>query len=68
VIWGEPLGLTYTVQWLIDSGPPSVSWSRPTPPQSNQPTLDFADHEVTQKLEAGSRAEAYRIARENGWI
>ncbi|MGH3338784.1 MAG: LuxR C-terminal-related transcriptional regulator, partial [Propionibacteriaceae bacterium] len=23
---------------------------------------------ITQKLEAGSRAEAYRIARENGWI
>jgi glucuronide carrier protein len=23
---------------------------------------------VTQKLEAGSRADAYRIARENGWI
>jgi hypothetical protein len=35
----------YTVQWLIESRPPSVSWSRPTPPQSNQPTLDFADHE-----------------------
>jgi len=36
---------THTVQWLIESRPPSVSWSRPTPPQSNQPTLDFADHE-----------------------
>ena len=23
---------------------------------------------ITQKLEAGSRAEAYRLARENGWI
>jgi DNA-binding CsgD family transcriptional regulator len=23
---------------------------------------------ITQKLEAGLRAEAYRIARENGWI
>jgi DNA-binding CsgD family transcriptional regulator len=23
---------------------------------------------ITKKLEAGSRAEAYRIARENGWI
>jgi Family of unknown function (DUF6459) len=36
---------TYTVQWLIESRPPSVSWSRPTPLQSNQPTLDFTDHE-----------------------
>lgn len=23
---------------------------------------------ITKKLEAGSRAEAYKIARENGWI
>jgi two-component system, NarL family, response regulator DesR len=23
---------------------------------------------ITQKLEAGSRAEAYRIARDHGWI
>ena len=36
---------TYTVHWLIESRPPGVSWSRPTPPQSNQPTLDFTDHE-----------------------
>src|SRR4029453_17507714 len=36
---------TSSVQWLIESRPPSVSWTRPTPPQSNQPTLEFADHE-----------------------
>jgi hypothetical protein len=36
---------TSSVQWLIESRPPSLSWSRPSPPQSNQPPLDFADHE-----------------------
>jgi hypothetical protein len=36
---------TYTVHWLIESRPPSVSWSRPLTPQSNQPTLDFTDRE-----------------------
>jgi hypothetical protein len=36
---------TYSVQWLIESRPPSLSWSRPSPPQSNQPPLDFTDHE-----------------------
>jgi hypothetical protein len=36
---------TFSVQWLIESRPPSLSWSRPSPPQSNQPPLDFTDHE-----------------------
>jgi hypothetical protein len=36
---------TYTVQRLIESRPPGVSWSRPSPPQSNQPPLDFTDYE-----------------------
>jgi hypothetical protein len=36
---------TYTVQWLIESRPPGVSWSRPSPAQPNQPPLDFTDHE-----------------------
>jgi hypothetical protein len=36
---------TSSVQWLIESRPPSLSWSRPSPQQSNQPPLDFADHE-----------------------
>jgi Family of unknown function (DUF6459) len=36
---------TCTVQWLIESRPPGVSWSRPSPAQPNQPPLDFTDHE-----------------------
>ena len=43
----------YTVQRLIESRPPSVSWSRPSPPQSNQPALDFTSHEPDQ-AEAGA--------------
>jgi hypothetical protein len=33
------------VQWLIDSGPPSLTWARPSPPQRNQPQLDLIDQE-----------------------
>jgi hypothetical protein len=40
-----PLTDRYTVQWLIESRPPSLSWSRPPVPQSNQPPLDFTDPE-----------------------
>jgi hypothetical protein len=36
---------SYTVHWLIESRPPSLTWPRPSPPQSNQPPLDFADQE-----------------------
>jgi hypothetical protein len=36
---------TYTVRRLIESRPPSVSWSRPSPLPSNQPALDFTDRE-----------------------
>jgi hypothetical protein len=33
------------VQRLIDSRPPSLTWTRPSPTQSNQPPLDLIDHE-----------------------
>jgi hypothetical protein len=36
---------TSYVQWLIESRPPSVTWSRSSPPQSNQPPLDLAGQE-----------------------
>ena len=37
---------TSTVRWLIESRPPSLTWTRPSPPQSNQPPLDLIDHEL----------------------
>ena len=36
---------SYTVHWLIESRPPSESWSRPAPLQPNQPPLDLIAHE-----------------------
>ena len=31
------------IQWLIESRPPSLTWSRSSPPQTNQPPLDLID-------------------------
>jgi Family of unknown function (DUF6459) len=36
---------TSSVQWLIESRPPSLTWSRPSPPPTNQPPLDLVDRE-----------------------
>ena len=36
---------TSYIQWLIESRPPSLTWSRPSPSQPNQPPLDLTDHE-----------------------
>ena len=36
---------TSSVQWLIESRLPSLTWWRPAPPQRNQPPLDLGDHE-----------------------
>ena len=33
-----------SVSWLIESRPPSLTWARPSPPESNQPPLDLIDH------------------------
>ena len=33
------------VHWLTESRPPSLTWARPSPPESNQPLLDLIDHE-----------------------
>jgi hypothetical protein len=33
------------VQWLIESRPPSLTWSRSSPPQPNQPPLNLTEPE-----------------------
>ena len=53
---------TYTVQWLIESRPPSVSWSRPPPLQLNQPPLDFTDHESDRAEAAGPNDRGVRVS------
>jgi Family of unknown function (DUF6459) len=50
---------TCCVQWLIESRPPSLTWSRSSPPQRNQPPLNLAepDHaEAAAPDERGVRA------------
>ncbi len=34
-----------SIQWLIESRPPSLTWLRASPPPTNQPPLDLVDHE-----------------------
>jgi hypothetical protein len=41
-----PSSRTSYVQWLIESRPPSISWSRSSLPQANQPPLDLTDQEA----------------------
>ena len=40
-----PSSRTSYVQWLIESRPPSLTWSRSSPPPINQPPLDLVDRE-----------------------
>jgi hypothetical protein len=51
-----------SVSWLIESRPPSVSWSRPAPPQPNQPPLDFTDHESDRAEAAGPDDRGVRVS------
>ena len=44
---------TSCVQWLIESRPPSLTWSRPAPLPPNQPPLDLTDHEPDVAEPAG---------------
>ena len=51
---------TSSVQWLIESRPPSLHWARPSPQQSNQPLLELIDHEPD---DAGAVAPVSRGVR-----
>jgi Family of unknown function (DUF6459) len=57
-----PLTDRYTVQWLIESRPPSLSWSRPPVPQSNQPPLDFTDYELDHVETAAVNARGVQVS------
>ena len=45
---------TSSVRWLIESRPPSLTWARPSPQQSNQPPLDLIDHEFDHADDAAN--------------
>ena len=47
------------VHWLTESRPPSLTWGRPSLPESNQPLLDLVDHEQDGAEAAASHIEAY---------
>ena len=53
---------TSRVQWLIESWPPGLTWSRPAPLQSNQPPLDLADHEPDHAEAAGPDDRGVRVS------
>ena len=51
-----------SVQWLIESRPPGMTWSRP--PSSlhpNQPQLDLSDHEA-DRVQAPSNDRGVRVS------
>ena len=56
------------VQWLIESRPPSLTWSRSTPPQPNQPPLDLTDQEANDAEVAAPDNRGGRVsAVKAGW-
>ena len=53
---------TSSVQWLIESRPPGLTWSRPSPSQPNQPPLDLTDHEPDVAEAAGPDHRGIRVS------
>ena len=50
-----------SVQWLIESRPPSITWSRPAPPQANQPPLDLSGSEQPEAPSAAPNDRGIRV-------
>jgi hypothetical protein len=53
---------TSYVQWLIESRPPSLTWSRSSPPPTNQPPLDLVDHEPDVAVAAAPDDRGVRVS------
>ena len=53
---------TYAVQWLIESRPPSLTWTRPSPLQSNQSPQDLIDHESDDPTAAAPDDRGVRVS------
>jgi len=51
-----------SVQWLIESRPPGMTWSRPSSSlHPNQPQLDLSDHEA-DRVQAPSNDRGVRVS------
>jgi len=50
-----------SVQWLVESRPPSVTWTRPAPPEANQPPLDLLEQEQDDAPIAGPNDRGIRV-------
>lgn len=53
---------TSSVQWLIESRPPSLTWARPSPQESNQPPLDLIDHEFDLAEDTAANHRGVRVS------
>jgi hypothetical protein len=53
---------TSSVQWLIESRPPSLTWTRQSPQQSNQPPLDLIDHEFDHADDSATNHRGVRVS------
>jgi len=53
---------TSSVQWLIESRPPSLTWARPSRQQSNQPPLDLIDHEFDHADDTAANHRGVRVS------
>src|SRR4029450_6686204 len=51
-----------SVKWLIESRPPSLTWARPSPQQSNQPPIDLTDHEFDPADDTAANHRSVRVS------
>ena len=54
------------VQWLIESRPPSLTWSRSSPPQPNQPPLNLTEPEHAEAAGPDDRGVRVSVVKA-GW-
>jgi hypothetical protein len=60
-----PSSRTSYIQWLIESRPPSLTWSRSSPPPINQPPLDLVDREPDVAEAAAPDDRGVRVSMVN---
>jgi hypothetical protein len=53
---------TPCVRWLMESRPPGLTWSRPSPLQPNQPPLDLTDREPDVAEAAAPNDRGVRVS------